>query len=68
MEIQGIYQQRAERQGWRLVTSDEWERRFSTRLKGDGAYFTKEKEDVGFASNKTDEAGWQDLCDIAGIV
>jgi len=67
MEVQSIYQQRAQREGWEMVTPTQWTSRFSTRLKGDGAYFAKEKEDVGFASNKTGEAGWKDLCDIAGI-
>lgn len=60
-------QRLAENHGWRIITDAEWQQRFCTTLKGEGTFFAHDKTNTGFASNKTGEAAWADLCDIAMI-
>lgn len=67
MEIQSVYQQRAEREGWRVVTPDEWYEIFGYLISEKGTAFRKAETKKAFATTEVGEAAWADLCDIASI-
>lgn len=62
-KIQGTWRHHAEHHGWRIASTEEWVERACPALKGDGTYFVQEKSNTWYASNKTGEAAWLDLCD-----
>ena len=72
MEVQSVYQQRAQREGWEVVTPTEWFVLFGwwlgeTKTEWQGTAFHKKETRKAFATNHVGEAAWKDLCNIASI-